>query len=164
MKIDFSAFTEDAQDMAQRSYELARRYRHPMITREHVLLAFFETPDPKIREMFKRMGTDVDAGRKRLEFLVSNRLPMGAEQTPEPDKVFVSIEVKNFIDGSWLEAQRLGEKAISSPILFSGLIQSYFSGRDADRTITEILMRLRVDPGAVRKILLTNSDWEETAG
>lgn len=164
MKIDFSAFTRDANDMAQRSVEVARRYRHPLIAREHILLAFFETPDPKIADLLQSMNVDIAAARKKLELVARYRYPIGAEETMGGDTVPVSKDVGNFIQGAQLEAYRLGEKAISSPVLLSALIESYFSGPDADNTIKRILAGFGVNPGRIRKLLLTQSHGEESKG
>ncbi len=161
MEIDFSAFTPDARDMAQQSYEVARRFRHPQITREHILLAFFETPDRKIVELFRRMNVDVASARKKLEFVASWRFPIGAKETLEEDTVPVSVDVGNFIEGAQLEASRLGEKAISSAVLLSALVGSYYSGPYADETIRGILVGFGVNPDGIRKVLLTQSHWEE---
>ena len=162
MTIDFSAFTPETQDMAQRSYEVARRFRHPQITREHIILAFFETPDEKIVDIFKRMNIDVASARKKLEFVARNRFPIGAEQMLQPDKAAASMDVGTFIDGAQLEAYRLGETAISSPVLLSALIESYFSGPYADKTIKGILAGFGVNPESIRKLLRTQFHWEES--
>jgi ATP-dependent Clp protease ATP-binding subunit ClpA len=164
MTVDLSAFTPDAQDMAQRSYEVARRFHHPMIAREHILLAFFETPDPKIVDLFRRLGVDVASVRKKLEFVASRRFPFDAEQTLGAGKVPVTFDVGHFIQRAQLEAYRLGEEAISSPVLLSALVGSYYSGPYADRTIMDILARFGVNPGSIRRLLLTPSRPEEPNG
>ncbi len=164
MKLDFSAFTRDANDMAQRSYEVARRYRHPLIAREHILLAFFETPDRKIADLLQSMSIDIAAARTKLEFVARYRYAMAAEETLQGDTVPVSKDVGNFIQGAQLEAYRLGGKAISSPVLFSALIQSYFSGPDADNTIKGILSGFGVKPENIRKLLLTQPHRDESKG
>ncbi len=148
--------------MAQRSLEVARRYRHPLITREHILLAFFETPDKKIVDLLRRMNVDVASARKKLEFVASRRFPIGAEETLHGETIPVSADVGAFIEGAQREAYRLGEKAISSPVLLSALIESYFSGSHADKTIQGILAAFGVSPESARKVLLTQSHREET--
>lgn len=161
MKPDFSLFSEESQEIAQQSYALALRCHHNHISREHVLLAFFETTNKNVVNLLLQMKVDISSARKRLEFLVNNRVPMVS--TKESDRWTTSAEVKNFIRNSQLEMNRLGEKEISSQIFFLSLVQSYFSGPDADKTLQEILIGVGLKPDDIRRALLTKSLWEKSS-
>ena len=162
MNIDFSLFSQKAQAIAQQSYEVVLRYHHKQITREHILLACLGTANEEIISLLEGLKVNVPGVIKRLEFLVSYRLPTVPVKETKPNKVTTTIQVKRFIEHARIEADRLGEKIISSEILFLALIQSYFSGPDVDRTLQEILTSFGITPEVIRKALLTKSFSESS--
>jgi ATP-dependent Clp protease ATP-binding subunit ClpA len=162
MEIDFSLFSPKAQAIAQQSYEVALRYSHNHITREHILLACLGVANEEIISLLDKLNANVLGAKKRLELLVSYRLSTVPMKEIKLNKMTTSIQVKRFIEHSRIEADRLGEKIISSEILFLALIQSYFSGPDADRTLQEILTSFGITPEVIRKALLTKSFSESS--
>jgi len=103
------------------------------------------------------LNVNILGAKKRLDFLVSNRLSTVPKKEIKPNKVTTSIQVKRFIESSRIEADRLGEKIVSSEILFIALVQSYFNGPDVDRTLQEILTSFGITPEILRKAFLTRS-------
>lgn len=154
MKIDFSSFSQKAQAIAQQSYEVVLRYHHNQITRGHILLASLGTANEDIIKLLEGLNVNVPDARKRLKFLVSNRLPTVPVKEIKPNRVTTTIQVKRFIEHSRIEADRLGEKIISSEILFLALVQSYFRKPGTDRTVQELLTSFGITPEAIRKAVL----------
>ncbi len=157
MEIDFSLFSQEAQAIAQQSYEVALRYHHNHITREHVLLACLRTANEDISNLLEKLNVNILGAKKRFEFLISYRLPPVPAKELQLNKMTISYQVKRFIESSRIEADRLGEKIVSSEILFIALVQSYFNGPDVDRTLQEILTSFGITPEILRKAFLTRS-------
>ena len=154
-------FTDESQKVAQQAATVAFNHFHNHITREHVLLAFFEVQGASITHLFSYLKIDINKAHERLEFLVTNRLPRIPKNNRRNDKFTISVDVKRVIDNAQLEISQLGEKMISSEIIFYSLVKSYFSGIDADKTLQDILLGLGLDEDNVRKALLNKSFWEK---
>ena len=159
MGIDFSLFSQKAQAIAQQTYEVTLRYQHNQISREPVLLACFGDANNDIYSLLEKLNVDVLCAKKRLESLVRYRLPSVPKKELQLNKMTVSYQVKRFIEQTRIETDCLGEKIISSEILFLTLVRSYFSGPDADRTLGEMLTSFGITPEVMRRTLLNKSFW-----
>lgn len=145
------AFTEESQMIAQQVGTILNRLGQNHITREHVLLAFFETPNPQVAEILGFLGFNVEKALSRFEFLVSRRVPV----VPRKDRtnLTLSYEMKQVIDNSKIEMMRSGQDKISSYHLLVALIDSYFHGPMADATMQGILNQFGLSPKSVREAI-----------
>ena len=55
----FDRFTERAQDVAARAYEILQRYGHNQVDTEHLLLALLEQPEGVVTTIVERLSVDV---------------------------------------------------------------------------------------------------------
>src|SRR3990172_7017385 len=108
MEPDSLLFTDESQNVAQQAATVAFNHYQNHITREHVLLAFFEVQNTNVTRLFSYLKTDVNKARKRLEFLVTNRLPRVSKNSLQSDKLTIEVDVKRVIDNAQLEVSRLG--------------------------------------------------------
>lgn len=150
-------FSEESQTIAQVSAEIVFRYHHDTITREHILLAFFETSLPAISKLFEYLKIDVIKIRSILQDLVSNRFPV---LVVSPINIFLDRNARRFIEDSRIETDRLGEKLISSQTLLLALIESYFSGPHIDLTMQKLVLDFGLTPNLLRRALVRRSYWE----
>jgi ATP-dependent Clp protease ATP-binding subunit ClpA len=155
MEIDNSLFSQKAQAIAQQTYEVTLHCHHNVIVREHVLLACLGTANDDIINLLERLNVNIFDLKKSLEILVNSGMPPVPEKELQLNRIKVTYQVRRFIERSRIEADRLGEKIISSEILFLTLVQSFFSGPDVDRKIREILTSFGVTPELIMRALLS---------
>ncbi len=112
----FERFTERAQDVAMRAYEILQRYQHAQVDTEHVFLAMLEQPDGIVPHILQELGASVEAMRQRLE-AVLRRVPRG----PMPmmaggpmGQVYITPRLKRVLDMAQEEAERLNDEYIST--------------------------------------------------
>ena len=113
----FDRFTERAQDVAMRAYEVLQRYNHSQIDTEHLLLALLEQPEGLIPQVLAEMEVDANVVRGRVEDVLK-ALNQPAVYGGGTGQVFITPRVKRLMDLSSEEAEKLGDEYISTEHLF----------------------------------------------
>ncbi len=112
----FDRFTERAQDVAMRAYEILQRYHHTQVDTEHIFLAMLEQPDGVIPHLLRELGASVEAMRKQLEDVL-RRIPRGGMPMMmggPMGQVYITPRLKRVIDTAHEEANKLRDEYIST--------------------------------------------------
>jgi len=117
----FERFTERAQDVAMRAYEILQRYGHNQVDTEHILLALLEQTDGVIPQLLERLTVDPTAMRTRLDEVL-RASPKAAIYGGGAGQVFITPRVKRIIDLANEEANRLRDEYISTEHLFLAIL------------------------------------------
>ena len=117
----FERFTERAQDVAMRAYEILQRYGHNQVDTEHILLALLEQTDGVIPQLLERLTADPTAMRTRLDEVL-RASPKAAIYGGGAGQVFITPRVKRIIDLANEEANRLRDEYISTEHLFLAIL------------------------------------------
>lgn len=138
--IRFERFTERAQDVAARAYEILQRYGHNQVDTEHMLLALLEQPDGVVPQLLENLSVDVSLIRSRLDDLL-RASPKASIYGGGTGQVFITPRVKRVIDLANEEANRLSDEYISTEHIFLAIM--------AERNTP--IARLLVDSGITRE-------------
>ncbi|MBC8450414.1 MAG: AAA family ATPase [Chloroflexi bacterium] len=112
----FDRFTERAQDVAMRAYEILQRYGHGQVDTEHVFLAMLEQPDGVTAQIMENLGVPADVMRGKLEdhlersHRMSGTMPYGGTVA----QVFITPRFKRVMDVASREADQLKDEYIST--------------------------------------------------
>jgi ATP-dependent Clp protease ATP-binding subunit ClpC len=117
----FDRFTERAQDVAARAYEILQRYGHNQVDTEHILLALLEQPEGVIPQILEKLTTDINGMRVRLDEIL-RASPKAAIYGGGAGQVFITPRVKRIIDLANEEANRLRDEYISTEHLFLAIL------------------------------------------
>jgi len=112
----FDRFTERAQDVAMRAYEILQRYGHGQVDTEHVFLAMLEQPEGVTSQVLEKLGVPVEIVRSKLENYLerSHRMSGTIPYTGAVAQVFITPRFKRVIDVASQEASRLKDEYIST--------------------------------------------------
>ncbi len=138
--IRFERFTERAQDVAARAYEILQRYGHNQVDTEHMLLALLEQPDGIVPQLLENLNVDVSMIRSRLDDLL-HASPKASIYGGGAGQVFITPRVKRVIDLANQEANRLSDEYISTEHIFLAIMA------ERDTPIAKLL----VDSGITRE-------------
>ena len=78
-------FTEQAQEALQSSQQMAMQLKHSQWDVEHILLALLAQQKGLVGEIFKELGVDIEATRRKVEASLEST-PKVAYQTGQPPK------------------------------------------------------------------------------
>ncbi len=113
----FDRFSQQAQDIAARAYEVCQRYGHNQVDTGHILLALLEQLNGAVPRILGKLAVDVELIKRRLDEVMRssrNAKIYGGGQ----GQVFITPRVKQIIDLANDEATRLGREHISSSHIF----------------------------------------------
>jgi len=136
-------FTEQAQQVIQRSQELVREYRHAQWDVAHLLLALLQLEEGVPLEIMESLGINVDNMRSRVE-LVLQRAPKLAQDSSQIYQTPWIIQVLNHAKA---EADRLKDEYISTEHLLIGCVMV------RDGVVSEIFKEFAIDQEKVYKAL-----------
>ncbi len=115
----FDRFTERAQDVAARAYEILQRYGHNQVDTEHLFLALLEQPDGVVTTMVERLSVDVTLMTSKIDDVLraSPRVSIygGGGATGQ---IFITPRTKRILDVANEEANRLKDEYISTEHIF----------------------------------------------
>lgn len=119
---NFERFSEQAQRLVQRAYEVMVRHRHTQLDAEHLVLAMLELPDDIVNETLDSLGVDRESLHTQVEELLQTGtgLSMGATQ---PQQLYITPQVHRLLQLATEEATRLGDKLISTQHIMLGLLK-----------------------------------------
>ncbi len=112
----FDRFTERAQDVAMRAYEILQRYHHTQVDTEHIFLAMLEQPDGVVPHLLQELGASIEAMRQQLEEVL-RRIPRGGMPMMmggAMGQVYITPRLKRVIDVAHEEANKLRDEYIST--------------------------------------------------
>jgi len=112
----FDRFTERAQDVAMRAYEVLQRFGHSQVDTEHVFLAMLEQPDGVSSQIIQDLGAPPDDLRDALEkHLKETQGTSGTVgYTGAVAQVFITPRFKRVSDVASQEANKLEDEYIST--------------------------------------------------
>jgi len=115
----FDRFTERAQDVAARAYEILQRYGHNQVDTEHLFLALLEQPDGVVPTIVERLSVDVNVMTSKIDDVLraSPRVSIygGGGATGQ---IFITPRTKRILDVANEEANRLKDEYISTEHIF----------------------------------------------
>ena len=117
----FDRFTERAQDVAARAYEILQRYSHNQVDTEHLLLGLLEQPDGVIPQILEKLSVDIELIKRRVDDVL-RASPKVAIYGGGAGQVFITPRVKRIIDLANEEANRLKDEYISTEHIFLAIL------------------------------------------
>jgi len=112
----FDRFTERAQDVAMRAYEILQRYGHGQVDTEHIFLAMLEQPAGVTSQVLDNLGASAEAMRVQVEEHLRGSAKM-AGTPPHPTavaQVFITPRLKRVMEVASQEAGKLKDEYIST--------------------------------------------------
>ena len=107
-------FTEQSQEVLQRSQELVRHYQHTQWDVEHILLALVGLEDGIPTNILEELGVSVEAMKSRLHQVL--------EAVPKVvkggDQIYATPRVQHLLENAQEESKRMHDKFISVDHLF----------------------------------------------
>jgi ATP-dependent Clp protease ATP-binding subunit ClpC len=113
----FDRFSQQAQDVAARAYEVCQRYGHNQVDTEHILLALLEQPNGAVLRVLGKLAVDVERTKRRLDEALRS-IRKASIPGEGHGQVFITPRVKQIIDLANEEATRLGSEHILSSHIF----------------------------------------------
>ncbi|MCC7207653.1 MAG: AAA family ATPase [Anaerolineae bacterium] len=117
----YDRFTERAQDVATRAYEILQRYGQNQVDTEHILLALLEQPEGVVPQILERLNIDQDGIRQRLDEILRSS-PKASIYGGPVGQVFLTPRAKRVIDVSQEEANKLKDEYISTEHIFLAIL------------------------------------------
>jgi ATP-dependent Clp protease ATP-binding subunit ClpC len=103
-------FTEQAQEALQSSQQMAMQFKHNQWDVEHILLALLTQQKGLVGEIFKDLGADIEATRRKVQNALEGE-PKVAFQTGQ---LFATPRVAGLMQRADAEATRLKDEFIST--------------------------------------------------
>jgi len=107
-------FTEQAQEVLQRSQELVRRYQHTQWDVEHILLALIGLEDGIPAKILEELGVSVDAMKSRLHQV----LEAAPKVVQSGNQIYATPRVQRLLENAQAESRRLNDQFVSVDHLF----------------------------------------------
>ncbi|RPI93367.1 MAG: AAA family ATPase, partial [Chloroflexi bacterium] len=117
----YDRFTERAQDVATRAYEILQRYGQNQVDTEHILLALLEQPEGVVPQILERLNIDQESIRQRLDEILRSS-PKASIYGGAVGQVFLTPRAKRVIDVSQEEANKLKDEYISTEHIFLAIL------------------------------------------
>ena len=103
-------FTEQGQHALSLSHEIVRRYNHTQWDVEHILLALLEMDDGVAVEVLRKLGTDVDAMRRR----VGEALDQAPRAAHEASQIYATPRASMLLANAKAEAERFKDQYVGA--------------------------------------------------
>jgi len=141
----YQKFSKEAQKSLNLAYEKRRRYRHPQIDVEHVLLVLFEEPDEVLTDVFDMLAVDRARVVRRVEDVLRGnpRLAIHTASATQ-DSWLATPRVQEMIRRATEEAERLDGEIVSTEHLLLAIASEPGS----------VAARILADEGVTRERLL----------
>jgi ATP-dependent Clp protease ATP-binding subunit ClpC len=107
-------FTEQAQEVLQRSQELVRHYQHTQWDVEHILLALVGLEDGIPTNILEELGVSVEAMKSRLHQILeaAPKVVQGGNQ------IYATPRVQRLLENAQEESKRMNDQFVSVDHLF----------------------------------------------
>ncbi|MDE2860679.1 MAG: AAA family ATPase [Chloroflexota bacterium] len=103
-------FTEQGQHALSLSQDIVRRFNHTQWDVEHILLALLEMDDGVSVEVLRKLGTDVDAMRRRVVEAL-DRAPRAVNETSQ---IYVTPRASMLLANAKAEAERFKDQYVGA--------------------------------------------------
>ena len=102
-------FTEQAQEVLQRSQELVRHYQHTQWDVEHILLALIGVEDGIPGKILEELGVSIEAMKTRLHQVLESapKVVQGSNQ------IYATPRVQRLLENAHEESKRLNDQFVS---------------------------------------------------
>ncbi len=117
----FDRFTERAQDVAARAYEIVQRYGHTQVDTEHMFLALLEQRDGVVSQILEHLNVDVPQLEGRLDEELRSS-PKASVYGGGVGQIFYTPRIRTILDLSEGEANRLKDEFISTEHIFLAIL------------------------------------------
>jgi ATP-dependent Clp protease ATP-binding subunit ClpC len=138
----FERFTDRSRKVMLLASREANRLNHPYLGTVHVLLGLIKEGSGVAANVLKSLDVDLDRARLEVEQLTE----AGADEVRVP--LAPTRRVKNVIEFSMEEAQRLGHNYVGTEHILLGLL------REQEGLAVQVLTNLGLKPQDVRKEVL----------
>ncbi len=137
--IPVDRFTETAQEIPQRAFEIMQRYGHNQMDTEHVLLALIEQPQGVVSQLFEMWNVKSNGLAEQLDSILRTS-PQASGFVGEAGQIPITPRVFQIITLANEEANQMKDEQISTEHMFLAIV----SERDTP------LARLLEDAGITR--------------
>lgn len=137
----FERFTDRARRVVVYAQEESRQFSHSYIGTEHILIGLMRESDGVAAKALETLGVEVEQVRTHVVEIVGNGTSSPSGHIP------FTPRAKKVLELSLREALQLGHNYIGTEHLLLGVL------RDGDGVAMQVLARLGVDPGTLRKCI-----------
>jgi len=116
----FDKFTLKVQEAMQDAQQLASQFGHQGVDVEHLFLAMLRQPEGVVQSIMERIGANARNIERDLEKAL-DRLPRVSGT--DSGQVYITPRLKNVLDNSFAEAQRLTDEYVSSEHVLLAMTQ-----------------------------------------
>ncbi len=142
--MDFEKFTDKTQRLIQQAQTLALRHQHQQMTPDHLLKAFLEDTDSRIKPLIKNAGGDVLSLKKSIETNLSKKPSVTGSGA---DRLYPHNNLIKILD----HAIQLSEKAGDQFVTAERVLQAMCFADQTD--VGKALKRAKVDPQALNTVI-----------
>ncbi|MGI6368265.1 MAG: ATP-dependent Clp protease ATP-binding subunit [Anaerolineae bacterium] len=129
----FDRFTDAAQDIVTRAYEIMMRHEHSQLDTEHIVVALLEQEEGPVHLVLERLGADPSDLCEQVERVLHESTRSAGSLGANPQQVYITPQVKRLMDRSSEEARALGDELISTEHLMLAALE------DTSSTASRIL-------------------------
>ncbi|MCB9134222.1 MAG: hypothetical protein H6636_02280 [Anaerolineales bacterium] len=154
MRPDFANITKEAQDIAKQMVIIGQRYRNYYLYVEHALLALIEKPDSQLKSLFNHLSVDTKKIETATEQYIRSLPPTSRVSI---GRLAIHPSVKELLENSQLEANRIGSRGINCSHIFLSIIKNYEA--HTDTKIGLLLKDMGITYNKVKKAILYLETW-----
>ncbi len=147
--MDFSRFTEKAQEVILKAQEKLKEYNQNQLGTEHILYGLLVQKEGVIAEIFEKLNIDVARARQKVEEAISQN--MGVRVVGQPggsiDQIYITPHAKSALELAEIEAERLKDNYVGTEHILIGLIT------EEEGLAAKILRELGIDKEKVYQVL-----------
>ncbi len=142
---NFEKFTQSAQNTIILAQEIMQRYQNNQMEPEHVILAFIESEDNVVNDIFKTLKVNVP----HLQALVEKDLAQKPKLSNaySSAQIFISPNMKKIFDNAYAQAQKFSDTFIGNEHILLAIIE------DKTLAVSKILDSSGVNTESVLKSL-----------
>jgi len=141
MQID--KFTIKAQEAISRAQNIASEYGHQNIDDFHLMAALLEQKDGIVTPVLQKLGVNIGEFKDKIKDLIKKN----PKVTGQSAQVYISQQLKDVLNSSIKEAERLKDEYVSTEHILISMAQS--TGK-----VEELLKKLGVTRDRIYKVLV----------
>ncbi|MDI6858164.1 MAG: AAA family ATPase [Dehalococcoidia bacterium] len=136
-------FTQQAQEVLAASQEMVRQQRHSQWDVEHIFLALLQHPDGLARQIFQRLGVDIE----RLRGRVADTLARAPRLAYDVVQIYTTPRIVRLLEAANAEADRLKDEYVGVEHLLVAIAD------ERDGESARILREFEVDKERIYRAL-----------
>ena len=138
---NFEKFTKSAQNTILLSQEIMHRYQNNQMDAEHVMLAFLESDENVVKDIFEKLKVNENQLKNDIERILSQKPKLA--NAYDSGQIFISPALKRVFDNAAVQAQNFGDTFIGNEHIFLAILE------DKSSETTKILDSLNVTTQSV---------------